>query len=131
MSQENVEIVRAFYAAFEQGDEAAMLQILVADVEWDTTARIDGRVTHGFEETRASVEEGFSPFEDVRIEPQEMRDSGDEVAVRVRGWFRGASSGVATEISWAAVFTVRDGRIARYTDYATWPKALEAVGLSE
>jgi ketosteroid isomerase-like protein len=131
MSQENVEVVEAFYAAFTPADEASMLEILNADVEWDTTARIDGRLSHGFEATRASVEEGFSSFEDVRIEPQEMRDSGDQVAVRVRGWFRGASSGVETEVSWAAVFTIRNGKIGSYRDYATWPKALEAVGLSE
>jgi ketosteroid isomerase-like protein len=108
-----------------------MLEILDADVGWDTTARIDGRLTHGFEAIRASVEEGFSSFEDVRIEPQEMRESGDQVAVRVRGWFRGASSGVETEISWGAVFTIRDGKIGGYTDHATWPKALDALGLSD
>ena len=60
-----------------------------------------------------------------------MRESGDQVAVRLRGWFRGASSGVETEVSWAGVFTVRDGRIRRYRDYASWPKALAAAGLRE
>ena len=77
------------------------------------------------------MEDGFSSSDDVRIEHQEIRDAGDQLAVRLRGWFRGASSGVETEVSWAAVFAVRDGRIRRYRDYATWPKALEAVGLSE
>ena len=85
MSEENVEIVRAFYAAFDRGDEALMQQILDVDVEWDTAARIDGRVTHGIEDTRASAEEGFSSFDGVRIEPQEIRDAGDQVAVRLRG----------------------------------------------
>jgi ketosteroid isomerase-like protein len=33
MSEENVEIVRAFYAAFDRGDEASVRQILDADVE--------------------------------------------------------------------------------------------------
>ena len=131
MSEENVEIVQAFYAAFDQGDAASMQEILDAEVEWDTTARIDGRVTHGIEDTRASVEEGFSSFDGVRIEPQGMRDADDEVAVRLRGWFRGAASGVDTEVSWAGVFTVRDGRIRRYRDYASWPKALAAAGLPE
>ena len=73
----------------------------------------------------------LSSFDGVRIEPQEMRDAGDEVAVRLRGWFRGASSGVETEMSWAAVFTIRDGTIRRYRDYVGWPKALEAAGLLE
>jgi ketosteroid isomerase-like protein len=85
MSQENVEIVRAFYAAVALGDEASLLDILDADVQWDTTARIDGRVTHGVDEMRAAVEEGFSSFEEVRIEPQEIRFLGDQVAVRLRG----------------------------------------------
>jgi ketosteroid isomerase-like protein len=60
-----------------------------------------------------------------------MRQAGDQVAVRLRGWFRGASSGVETEISWAGVFTIRDGRIAGYRDYVGWQEALEAAGLSE
>ena len=131
MSQENVEVVEAFYAAVRARDEAAWARIVNPDVEWDTTARIDGRVTYGVEDTRASVEEGFSSFDQVRIEPLEMRDAEDEVAVRLRGWFRGASSGVETEVSWAAVFSIRDGRIDRYRDYVTWPKALEAAGLRE
>ena len=60
MSEENVEVVEAFYVAFDQGDNASLLALLDPDVEWDTTARIDGRVTHGIEDMRASVEEGFS-----------------------------------------------------------------------
>jgi ketosteroid isomerase-like protein len=126
-----VEIVEAFYAAVRAGDEAAWAKLVNPDVEWDTTARIDGRVTHGVEDTCASVEEGFSSFDEVRIEALEMRDADDEVAVRLRGWFRRASSGVETDVSWAAVFSIRDGRIDRYRDYVTWPKALQAAGLRE
>jgi len=83
MSQENVEVVEAFYGGF------------------------------------------------ARIAPQQMRAAGDEVAVRLRGWFRGASSAVETEASWAAAFAIRDGRVGGYPDHVNWPKALEAVGLSE
>jgi ketosteroid isomerase-like protein len=80
---------------------------------------------------RTSVDEGFSSFDRVRIEPQEMRPAGDQVAVRLRGWFRGASSGVETEIRWAGVFAIREGRISRYRDYAGWAEALEAAGLGK
>jgi uncharacterized protein len=131
MSEENVEIVKAFYAAFEKGDFASMVELFDPDVEWDTTARIDGRVTHGIEDMRASVQEGFSSFDRVRIEPQEMRQADDQVAVRLHGWFRGASSGVDTEVRWAGVFTLREGRISGYRDFAGWREALEAAGLSE
>ena len=131
MSEENVEIVQAFYAAFAQRNDASIPEMLDPDIEWDTRARIDGRLAHGIEDMRASVDEGFSSFDRVRIEPQEIRDAGNEVAVRLRGWFRGASSGVETEISWAGVFTVKDGRIRRYRDFPNWADALEAAGLSE
>jgi ketosteroid isomerase-like protein len=131
MSEENVEIVKAFYAAFAQRDFGSMLELFDPEVEWDTTARIDGRVTHGVDEMRASVQEGFSSFDRVRIEPQEMREADDHVAVRLRGWFRGASSGVETEVRWAGVFTLRRGRISSYRDYAAWREALEAAGLPE
>jgi ketosteroid isomerase-like protein len=131
MPEENVEVVERFYAAFERGNDASMLELFDPEVEWDTSARIDGRVTHGIEEMLASVAEGFSSFDRVRIEPQEMRQAGDQVAVRLRGWFRGASSGVETEISWAGVFTIRGGRISGYQDYVAWQESLEAAGLSE
>ena len=131
MSEENVEVVERFYAAFDRGDDASILKLLDANVEWDTTARIDGRLTHGIEDMRASVAEGFGSFDRVRIEPVEMRQAGDQVAVRLRGWFRGASSGVVTETSWAGVFSIRHGRIQGYRDYVGWREALEDVGLSE
>ena len=125
-----MEVVEAFYAAFERRDDASILRPN-PDVEWDTTARIDGRATHGIENMRASVAEGFSSFDRVRIEPQELRQVGDQVAVRLRGWFRGASSGVETEMSWAGVFTIRGGRISGYRDYVGWREALGASGLSQ
>jgi ketosteroid isomerase-like protein len=131
MSEQNVEVVEAFYAAFDRGDDASILELLDPDIEWDTSARIDGRVTHGVEEMLASVAEGFGSFDHVRIEPQEIRQAGDQMAVRLRGWFRGASSGVETEFSWAGVFNIREGRITGYRDYVGWREALEAAGLSE
>ena len=131
MSEENVKVVEAFYAAFDKGDFASMLELFDPDVEWDTTARIDGRVTHGIDDMRASVQEGFSSFDRVRIEPLEMRQTDDQVAVHLQGWFRGASSGVDTEVRWAGVFTLRGGRISGYRDFAAWEEALEAASLSE
>jgi ketosteroid isomerase-like protein len=131
MPQENVEVVEAFYAAFALGDFASMLELFDPDVEWDTTARIDGRLTHGIEDMRASVQEGFSSFDRVRIEPQDMRQADGQVAVQLTGWFGGASSGIETEVRWAGVFALWRGRISSDRDYAGWGQALEAVGLRE
>ena len=46
---------------------------------------------------------------------------------RVRGRFR--ATGLDFDGPWAAVITVREGRIAHAAGYATKPQALRALGL--
>jgi ketosteroid isomerase-like protein len=44
---------------------------------------------------------------------------------------RAKLSGVETDLTFAAVYTIRDGKIARGREYWTREEALEAAGLSE
>jgi ketosteroid isomerase-like protein len=44
---------------------------------------------------------------------------------------RAKLSGVETDLTFAAVYTIRDGKIARGREYWTREDALEAAGLSE
>ena len=49
----------------------------------------------------------------------------------MRSGGRARLSGVETDLSFATVYTVRDGKVARGREYGHRAEALEAAGLSE
>ncbi|MFL5909501.1 MAG: nuclear transport factor 2 family protein [Gaiellaceae bacterium] len=65
-------------------------------------------------------------------EPVEPIDAGeDDVVAVIRISGRAKLSGVEAELTYAALYTFRDGKIARGREYWTRGEALEAAGLSE
>ena len=55
----------------------------------------------------------------------------DRVLICQRLSGRAKQSGIETQLSFAAVSTIRNGRVVRVREYATKEEALEAVGLSD
>ena len=55
----------------------------------------------------------------------------DRVLVCQRLGGRAKQSGIETQLSFAVVYTIRDGRLVTVREYATKGEALEAAGLSE
>ena len=130
MSQENVELVRAGFAAFERGDVTEMLN-LMSDQLVVYRADPDDATFHGkegFLEATAEWTEGFSEW---AVVPQEFIDAGDFVVVRVRQVVRGESSGVSVEAAFWFVFEVNGTKVTKLSVYARRSEALEAVGLRE
>jgi ketosteroid isomerase-like protein len=130
MSQENIELIRAGFAAFERGDISQMLD-LMADGLVVYRADPDGATFHGkegFLEATAEWTEGFSEW---AVAPQEFIDVGDFVVVRVQQVVRGEASGVAVEGAFWFVFEVRDARVTRLSFYVREIEALEAAGVGE
>jgi ketosteroid isomerase-like protein len=70
-------------------------------------------------------------WEQIRFEPQEYVDAGDQVVVVARLIGRGKKSGVEVAHTWAYVWTVRERKILRMVGYADRDQALDAVGLAE
>jgi len=71
-------------------------------------------------------------FDPLIVEPLELIDAGgDEVVTVLRFGGRAKLSGVETDITFAIVYTVRDGKLGRGREYATRAEALEAAGLRE
>jgi ketosteroid isomerase-like protein len=86
---------------------------------------------HGKGALRAYVEDWVSMF-DFRSEPVELIDAGEDrvIAVtRISG--RAKLSGVETDLTYAALYTIRGGKIVRGREYWTRDEALEAAGLRE
>ena len=134
MSQENVEIVRAAAAAFHRGDLDAWLEYWTDDIDYRAAegAPDDHGPINGKDALRVFGQDWLDTFDDFRVEPVELIDAGDDKVIavmRISG--RAKLSGVETDLTYAELYTLRDGKIARGRQYWTRDEALEAAGLSE
>jgi ketosteroid isomerase-like protein len=136
MSQENVEIVRRLFDAFNEGGLNAedVLEYFTDDIDYRAVegAPDDHGPVRGKEALRAYAQDWLDTFDNFRPEPVELIDAGDDkviAIVRISG--RAKLSGVETDLTYAALYTFRAGKIARGREYWTRAEALEAAGLSE
>jgi uncharacterized protein len=134
MSQENVEIVRRGYEAFNRGDLEGMVADFAPTFEYVPSGVIPGfdrDVYQGPEEWMDFVGWLFDEFDDPRAEIRELIEAGDQVLAGVTARGRGKQSGV--EATWDVWFlwTVRDGRVLRGQGFTRRDEALEAVGLRD
>jgi ketosteroid isomerase-like protein len=134
MSRENVEAIKAAFAALNRDGVDGLLSLLTDDVDWRAMegAPDDHGPIHGKEAMRAYVQDWFDMFDDVRWEPVKLIDAGgDQVVALVRLTGRAKLSGAETDMTYAVVHTIRDGKGAVGREYATLGQALEAAGISE
>jgi ketosteroid isomerase-like protein len=134
MSQENVEIVRRVYEAFNREGLDAAFEHLHPDFEYDLSAAIGpyAGMYSGRETVRKMLEDFFSAWEYMHVEPEDFIDVGDDrVLVPTRGRGRGKGSGIEIEGRPSAIWTVRDGQLIRGAVFNDRAEALEAAGLSE
>jgi ketosteroid isomerase-like protein len=68
-------------------------------------------------------------FDEIVFEEEEILEFGDEVLVVNTGRFRGRTSGVDVTAHGANVWTIRDGKLARFRFYQTKEDALEDLAL--
>ena len=93
----------------------------------DDCGPIDGKA-----EMRAYLQDWFDTFDDFRAEPVKLFDAGEDRVVAVlRIPRRPRLSGVETDLTYAGLYTLRDGKIIRGREYWTRDEALKAAGLSE
>ena len=134
MSQENVEIVRRGLFGLERDDIDAAAEFWHPEISWRAMegAPDDVGEMHGIEAARRYIEDWFDTFDDFRSEPEELIDAGDDqvvAVIQITG--RAQSSGIPTEMRYASVSTIRDGKVVRVREYATRAEALKAAGLEE
>ena len=135
MSQENVELVRRGFDAWNGGVRGARAseEMLAPDVLWEVALGlpdVDG-VYRGRDEVRRFWRTWMADFEEFHLEVDELIDAGDRVFAAIRPTARGRRSGIeVTGVMTFPVFTIRDGLIARYQLFANRDAALEAAGLT-
>jgi ketosteroid isomerase-like protein len=132
VSEENVQVVRSAWAAWNSDDLDAVAAHWHPDIDWRAIegAPDDAGVMHGADALRAYYQDWIDTFDDLGNEMLEVIDAGGETVVSVqRGTGVAKASGVPTEIVYSVVYTVRDGLIVSGREYATREQALDAAGL--
>src|SRR2546421_100356 len=126
---ENVTLMKAAYAAFDRGDVAGLLEMLAPDVEWNWPAVKE--IPHsgprrGRHEAAAFFETLTAVEEPVEFRRDEFLAHGDRVVVLGTYRARAKSSGGHWESDFVHVWTVREGRIARFDIQYNTAAAVEA-----
>jgi ketosteroid isomerase-like protein len=130
MSQENVEKARAFIDAYNRRDFDAAVEFFHPEVEWVLPAQQRSDSCTGPDEVKRFWEGIDETFDELRLDPQEFLDAGDQVAVRLRHHGRGKGSGLELdEELYHQVSTFRDGVMVRIEYFDDWGEALEELAV--
>jgi ketosteroid isomerase-like protein len=132
MSQENVEVVRAYFEGREKKGREGIFDFLAPDIVWEVRTDLPDAGTYiGLDGVGALVARFREVMDEMWFQPQDFIIAGEQVVVPLRWGGRGKGSGVVFEEqreAWA--FTVRDRAITRVTEYPSKEAALEAAGLT-
>ena len=129
MGEQSVEVVKGVYEAFGRGDVPAVLGAMAPDIEWHEADGMPyGGVYRSPDEVAQNV---FGPLvEDVpdfALAPEEYIPAGDTVAVVLRYTGTGKATGKELNIPVVHVWDIRDGKVARFRQFADTAKFLEVV----
>ena len=134
MSQENVDLVLAFHAAYNARELDAAVDLCAADVNVFPDASVfpESSSLVGRDELRHFLEETWAAWASGEVTPREVLDIGDaRVLVRADWGATGTVSGVETHTNITTVATARNGLISCLQWFFDHDHAVKAVGLSE
>ena len=127
MSQENVELVRA-YAAAAVTSGVAVVSFFAPDIEWHLdSSHPDQRVLHGRQEVAEYFAGWTATFDEIRLDVEDYLDCGEHVVMpfTVHGRPRGSTAEVQLTETWN--FKVDGGAIVEVREYLDTDEALRAV----
>jgi len=132
MSQENVEIVRRGFDAFNARDVDELVSLSAEDCEWRPfRAQLEGNVYRGHEGVRQFLRDMDEDWAAFRIDPLEFHDRGERVAVIGRVSALGRDSSLEIDSIAGFVHELDQGRIRRVSSHSDAKAALEAFELEE
>jgi ketosteroid isomerase-like protein len=116
VSRENVDVVRALFAAVAERDLDVLRALTHPDVVWQSffAALLRGGEYRGHDELARYVSDLDEAFEVLRPEAMQMIEVGDVVVGLGRVAYRGRASGVETDELAGWVFRLKDGRVLSF-----------------
>lgn len=131
MSQENVDLMRESYDAFNRRDWDAFLALVDEEVEIESRlVALEGGY-HGHEGLRRWRDDFLGAFPDYTLDIEELRDLGDVTLGHSRGWGHAADSATPLVDRFWHPVRWRDGKIVWWRNCSTEAEALEAAGLRD
>ena len=129
MAEKSIEVVKGIYEAFGRGDVPAVLAAMADDIEWyEAEGMPYGGLHHGPDAAARNVLGPLArDIPDFAATPEELIASGDTVAVVAHYTGTGKSTGKELDLRVVHVWDVRDGKIARFRQFADTAKFLEVV----
>lgn len=132
MSDENVERLRAAYAAFAEGDLEPVLALCDEKIEVVEPAEIpDASTFRGPEGIVAVLTKLRDVFPDLVFEPYEFTATGDQVLVSIHWRGSGVSSGTPGATELFHLWTFEGPQAVRVAGHLDRAQALDAAGLGE
>ncbi len=130
MSQENVEVVRRLYRAWQREGFGVVADLMDPAIEYvNPSYAVESGTRHGFDEFAAAAQAVLSVYGDYQVAAVRFYEVGDRVAVRARVSTRSLGNDVPIEAERGYVFDIRDGRVVRFAWFNDPREALKAVGL--
>jgi ketosteroid isomerase-like protein len=130
-----VRLVRTSWEAFNRGDLEVVFLAYHPECrstfppEMATLGLEPG--TRGLEERMGFQRRVMDEWDELRFEPSELIESGDQLLSIGRMKLTGLSSGIPVDTEWIALVAMLDGRVVREQIFIDRAKALAAAGLPE
>jgi ketosteroid isomerase-like protein len=133
MSEENIEAVKALFAAFADRDFEAAAKVLDPSVEIRPAivGGPEGVVYHGPDGMRQFWTDVDGVWAEFRITTEEFKELDGQILVLGRAFARGRGSGVTLDAPVAWTAGLRNSRIVEFRSFSSQREALKAAGLSE
>ena len=129
-----MEIVRRWWAGFnEDGMPPLVLCDEAIEIHMPPDFPVRG-LFQGHDGVRRWRDQVFDIFDNARVEPEDIVDvhgDGETVLMLLRASGTASYTGIEVDVEWAAIWTIRDGKLLRAQGYLSRADAREAAGLSE
>jgi ketosteroid isomerase-like protein len=133
MAEENVQVIRAIYEAFAEGDIPTVLEQLDQGIEWNEAENFVYADHNPYVGPQAVLEGVFarlgSEWEGFTVTPKELLDAGDRVVSL--GTYSGMYKATGREVraQFAHVWVVREGRVHSFQQYTDTKQFADAVAI--
>lgn len=124
----NAEVVRRLYEAFNCRDTEATRELMDPAIEWvNPDDAVEPGTRSGFDEYQDALSMVRDVFEHAEIAVDELAESDDLVAARIRMRVHLEASGMDTEVGQSHLWTFRGGRATRFAWFTDVDRAFREL----
>jgi ketosteroid isomerase-like protein len=132
MSEQNVEIVRRLYEAWQRDGFGVVPDLMDPDIEWvNPPNAIEPGTRRGYDGFAAAARAFTSVYRESRVIEATFHDAGETIVVGATMASRSRGSEIPIRARRGYVFELRDGRVIRFGWFNDAAEALAFAGLGK